>query len=142
MNSTPGSTLVIGDGKCWMHGQKYMGKYLSFKLVGASHDPYPEYTFEHGTVSGLGLKFTEVPSCKAPTSKPVASNSGCYDALLEGGKYVCPACKSVEGGSLRIISHRWDCPKNRHEYCQKKKGGNRRRATKRIRRNNRQSRRK
>lgn len=61
MNSTPGSNLVIGDGKCWKHKGKYMGKYLSFKLVGRPYDPDPEYTFENGVESDLGLKFTEVP---------------------------------------------------------------------------------
>jgi hypothetical protein len=60
MNKTPGGTLVEKDGKCWSHKGKYMGKYLSFKLVGRAYDPDPEYTFEHGVVSDLGLKFTEV----------------------------------------------------------------------------------
>ncbi len=61
MNTTPGSKLVKGDSKCWKHNGKYLGKYLSFNLIGRSYDPDPEYTFEHGVVSGLGLKFTEVP---------------------------------------------------------------------------------
>ena len=60
-DTTPGNKLLIGDGKYWKHKGKYMGKYLSFKLVGAIHDPDPEYTFEKGVVSNLGLKFTEVP---------------------------------------------------------------------------------
>lgn len=60
-DKTPGNTLVVGDGKCWKHKGKYMGKYLKFQLVGRSYDPDPEYTFEHGVVSDLGLKFTEVP---------------------------------------------------------------------------------
>jgi len=38
-----------------------MGKYLRFELVGRPYDPDPEYTFENGVVSDLGLKFTEVP---------------------------------------------------------------------------------
>jgi hypothetical protein len=65
MDKTPGNTLVVGDGNCWTHNRKYMGKYLSFKLVGQNHDPDPEYTFEKGVVSGLGLKFTEV-KCDDP----------------------------------------------------------------------------
>lgn len=61
MDTTPGNTLVVGDGKCWKHKGKYMGKYLSFNLIGRTHDPDPEYTFEYGVVSDFGLKFTEVP---------------------------------------------------------------------------------
>ena len=61
MNTTPGNKLLIGDGKYWNHKGKYMGKYVSFNLVGLDHDPDPEYTFEKGVVSGLDLKFTEVP---------------------------------------------------------------------------------
>ena len=64
MDNIPGANLVIGDGKYWSHKGKYMGKYLSFKLVGRVYDPDPEYTFEHGTVSDLGLKFTEVKESK------------------------------------------------------------------------------
>jgi len=68
MDKTPGNTLVIGDGKCWSHNGKYMGKYLAFKLVGRVYDPDPEYTFEHGIVSDLGLKFTEVDSKNIQTN--------------------------------------------------------------------------
>jgi len=59
------SILQVGDGKCWSHDGKYMGKLKSFKLIGRVYDPDPEYTFEKGIVSGLGLKFTEVP-CEVP----------------------------------------------------------------------------
>ena len=55
------SVLKVGDGKCWSHDGKYMGKLKSFKLIGRVYDPDPEYTFEKGKVIGLGLKFTEVP---------------------------------------------------------------------------------
>jgi hypothetical protein len=44
-----------------------MGQLKSFKLIGRVYDPDPEYTFEKGKVSGLGLKFTEVP-CEVPKS--------------------------------------------------------------------------
>ena len=57
--------LKLGDGKCWKHNEKYMGKLKSFKLIGRVYDPDPEYTFEKGKVIGLGLKFTEVP-CEVP----------------------------------------------------------------------------
>jgi len=59
------SILQVGDGKCWNHDGKYMGKLKSFKLIGRVYDPDPEYTFEKGKVTGLGLKFTEVP-CEIP----------------------------------------------------------------------------
>jgi hypothetical protein len=61
MDTTPGNTLIIGDGKCWKHMGKYLGKYIRFELVGRMYDPDPEYTFENGVVYGLGMKFTEVP---------------------------------------------------------------------------------
>ena len=62
------SILRVGDGKCWSHDGNYMGKLKSFKLIGRVYDPDPEYTFEKGKVSGLGLKFTEVP-CEVPKSR-------------------------------------------------------------------------
>jgi len=61
------SVLRVGNGKCWSHEGIYMGKLKSFKLIGRVYDPDPEYTFEKGKVSGLGLKFTEVP-CEVPKS--------------------------------------------------------------------------
>ena len=61
------SILQVGDGKCWSHDGKYMGKLKSFKLIGRVYDPDPEYTFEKGKVIGLGLKFNEVP-CEVPKS--------------------------------------------------------------------------
>jgi hypothetical protein len=76
MDNTPGTSLVIGDGKCWSHKGKYMGKYLNYKLIGRVYDLDPEYTFEHGTVSDLGLKFTEVP---AEESKNIQTNHATTD---------------------------------------------------------------
>ena len=65
MDTTPGNTLVIGDGKHWKHMGKYMGKYIKFELVGRMYDPDPEYTFENGKVYGLGMCFTVVTSEEA-----------------------------------------------------------------------------
>ena len=59
MDTVVGNTLVLGSGY-WSHEGKYLGKYLSFKLIGREYDPDPEYTFEYGVVSGLGVKFTQV----------------------------------------------------------------------------------
>ena len=63
MDTVAGNALVLGSGY-WSHGGKYLGRYLSFKLIGRIYDPDPEYTFEHGVVSGLDLKFTQVSSQK------------------------------------------------------------------------------
>ena len=63
MNTIPGSHMKIGN--YYSHKGIYMGKYLSFKLVGRPYDPNPEYTFEHGILSDLGLMFTEVPKQEA-----------------------------------------------------------------------------
>jgi len=57
-DTVPGNQIEIG--KYYSHKGKYMGKYLSFKLVGRAYDPDPEYTFEKGAVADLGLMFTEV----------------------------------------------------------------------------------
>ena len=66
MKKTHGSFMVVGDGKFWKHNDRYLGRYFGFRLIGQAHDPEPEYTFEHGVISGLGLKFTEVE----PTLNP------------------------------------------------------------------------
>jgi len=56
---------------------------------------------------------------------------GCFDAEInDNGKYVCPECKKVEGGTLRIISHRHDCSNNRLQICQEQTGGRKRRKNK------------
>ena len=62
VDKIPGNRIEIG--KYYSHKGKYMGKYLSFKLVGRVYDPDPEYTFEHGVVADLGLMFTEVEEIK------------------------------------------------------------------------------
>ena len=144
MDSTPGTTLKIGDGKCWSHNGIYMGKYLSVKYVGKRHDPDPEYTFEHGSAMGLGLNFTEVPSCNprdVKARKVVAPAGKCYVALIVEGKYTCPSCKMPEEGELRLITHAWDCENRSRPYCQQK-GGNRKRKTTKLSQRKRYSRRK
>ena len=61
MDTIPGTHLVLG--KYYSHKGKYMGKYLSFQLVGRAYDPDPEYTFEKGVLTDLGLMFTEIVDC-------------------------------------------------------------------------------
>ena len=57
-----GKRLVVG--RCYSHKGQYLGAYQSMRLVGAAHDPDPEYVFSKGKKSGLSISFTEVP-CQA-----------------------------------------------------------------------------
>jgi len=113
-----------------------MGKLTKYELVGNPHDPDPKYTFENGTLSELGLKFTEVPSCKAEDVKArkVVAAKGCYVALVQGGKYTCPSCNAQEEGELKLIPHAWYCEYVRLPYCQQKGGNKKRKTTKRSQR--------
>ena len=52
--------------------------------------------------------------------------SKCYQANEVNGKYQCPECKAVEGGTLRIISHYVKCPNTGKEYCQRYASGGKR----------------
>ncbi len=45
-------------------------------------------------------------------------NEGCYNAAKDGEKFMCPICQAKEGGSLRMITHNWDCPNKGKLYCQ------------------------
>jgi hypothetical protein len=50
----------------------------------------------------------------------------CYEAdLTVHNKYQCPLCKSIEGGTLRIITHPFTCPNKFKKYCKQIKGGRR-----------------
>lgn len=64
----------------------------------------------------------------------------CYEAELNhSNKFSCPECHAVEGGTRRIINHRYSCPNRGREFCQKynNQGGGRRnrRVTKKARKN-------
>ena len=78
MNTVPGSELKVGDGKCWKHKGKFLGKVLSVEYQGRSYDPDPVYIFEKGTVNGdissyHNAKFTEVGCDGKPlNTKPAA----------------------------------------------------------------------
>ncbi len=66
----------------------------------------------------------------------------CYDAILnESGKYQCPSCKNIEGGTLRVITHNYDCKYKGKPYCQQTSsvlGGKRK--TRKTKKNNRRHR--
>lgn len=64
MNTVPGSDIKIGDGKCWKHKGKSLGKLVKRDYEGRFYDPDPVYIFEKGRVSGNiskdhDAKFTE-----------------------------------------------------------------------------------
>ncbi len=81
-DTVPGSLIVIG--KYYSHKGAYMGKYLSFKLIGRVYDMDPEYTFEHGVVADLGLMFTEVKAENAEN----AEKAGKAENAEKAGKAV------------------------------------------------------
>ena len=42
----------------------------------------------------------------------------CYvPEVMSDGKLQCPVCKQVEGGTLRIITHKYQCLYNGKPYC-------------------------
>jgi hypothetical protein len=44
---------------------------------------------------------------------------GCFDAEInDDGKYFCPECKRVEGGTLRTLTHNFGCTNNGLKICQ------------------------
>jgi hypothetical protein len=125
---------VLTTGKCYttMNGD-YLGKYLytySFsENVGARQAIASK--FEIG--DRFDSTFIEVP-CKS-VGLP---NEKIEDYVVdENGKHKCPRCGAVEGGTERIITHRFDC-------ANKKGGRKNRKPTKknRHRRRNRRSSRK
>ena len=67
--------------------------------------------------------------------------AGCFEAIVKDGKYRCPECNNVEGGTSRIITHNATCTKRRLRYCQQPEGGKRRRKTKKSKRRARKTRR-
>ena len=44
---------------------------------------------------------------------------GCFDAEInDDGKYFCPECKTVEGGTLRTLTHNFGCTNKGLKICQ------------------------
>ena len=70
--------------------------------------------------------------------------AGCFEAIVKDGKYRCPECNNVEGGTSRIITHNATCKNRRLRYCQQPTdagGGKRRRKTRKSKRRQRKTRR-
>ena len=59
---------------------------------------------------------------------------GCFDAEInDDGKYFCPECKQVEGGTLRTLTHFFGCKNKGLQICQlsqKQSAGRKRRRNK------------
>jgi 5-methylcytosine-specific restriction endonuclease McrA len=124
---------VLSTEKCYKTTNgEYLGKYIytySFsENVGTQQAIASK--FERG--DSFESNFKEVP-CKS-VGLPNVDPDYVVD---ENGKHKCPICKAVEGGTQRIITHRFDC-------ANKKGGRKNRKPTKknRHRRRNRRSSRK
>jgi hypothetical protein len=120
--------------KCYrcLNDGKYMGKFMNNSVGGSSTDPYYRYTFENGNVDHHRKPVFSELDCNDNSN----ADKICYDPnILEDGKYQCPICLSKEGGSLRIITHKYNCPNNTKKYCGQFGGRKKRKSTK----NNRKS---
>ena len=112
---------------------KYLGKYIKEIIEGPPYDRYMILNFQYENNVDPGGKF-RLTTCREeqvfkadpkPSTDPntslftkAVSSSNCFVADKENGKYVCPECKAVEGGSKRIITHNFNCKNKGKEYCQ------------------------
>ncbi len=132
INVIKANDLVVD--KCYrcLNDGKYMGKYITVEKKGSIHDPYNIYIFKNGSIDNDKHVFSEL-DCNDNSN----ADKICYDPnILENGKYQCSICKSVEGGTERIISHNYNCPNKGKKYCGQLGGRKNRKSTK----NNRKSR--
>ena len=53
-----------------------------------------------------------------PRSREFMTTDCFYAEINDDGKYFCPECKKVEGGTLRIITHTGDCKNKGLDFCQ------------------------
>lgn len=112
MNTIPGSDIKLGDGKCWKHKGKSLGKFVKMGSHGRPYDPDPTYIFEKGSVDGNiskyhNAKFTEegcdgksintkaTAAASAPVKQPQhaipkVGDGKCYQ---HKGKYLGPLKK-------------------------------------------------
>lgn len=55
--------------------------------------------------------------------KNARANGPCYNAEVnESNKFRCPECKTAEAGTLRVITHNYNCSNKGKHYCQNKNG--------------------
>jgi hypothetical protein len=130
----------MDSSKCY--NRKKDGQYLG-KFVRTEHD-YPDGPGRGGSTDHYFIKdgkqykvpgswvdsddYQETPCTGNVVLEPVPKSSlftkavpssNCFVADKENGKYVCPECKAVEGGSKRIITHNFNCKnKSMPRYCQ------------------------
>jgi hypothetical protein len=65
----------------------------------------------------------------APEVRAMPNNNACFNPIITPeGKMVCPECRSIEGGTRRIIIHTYKCSLKGQYPC--KKGGTRRKSHK------------
>ena len=86
-------------GTCYTHKGKYMGKYISKKLVGRVYDPDVEVTFSEGTVTEMTPTFTEVPCEAAGARFPVAAPAPAPAAPAGAARAVRPAAAPAAAGA-------------------------------------------
>jgi hypothetical protein len=102
-DTVPGSTVSQDTTSCWSHKGVYLGAFQSFRLIGNPRDPDPEYTFENGRVSGLGLAFTRV-ECDIKTKQKIRKNTtikelkNSYGWLKNAYNYMPPQEGTTMGG--------------------------------------------
>ena len=124
------SVSQLNTSKCYTMNEEYLGKY---KNTESAHDHVGGITticsFDVRDVYDADNKtFIEV-DCRV-----LPKNVGQDYVVDENGKHKCPYCNAVEGGTLRIITHYFNC-KNPN-----KRGGRKnRKPTKKNRRRNRRS---
>ena len=113
--------------KCYrcLNDGKYMGKYIDTKTSGRSDDPEYIYNFTNGNGNTHNKPIFIELDC-------IGSNVDitCYVPNIINSKYQCPICKSVEGGTSRIITHNSGCQNNGKKYCGQSGGRKKRKTTK------------
>ena len=102
--------------------KSYLGAYKEKGIGNHSfYEKYPIYIFEKRTVHhdtpSETLQFEETTEEEQNRLKS-ESKKVCYEAYVNGdGKYSCPKCNNIEGGTSRIITHIHNCDYNGMNYC-------------------------
>ena len=134
--------ICIKDNEERKNNNKYMGAFKGQRMASGDatrRDDFAVYEFERGNIYDANARFQRVDDCQEPLPPALNETKQCYDAVVgEDGKLMCPKCKFKEGGTRRIITHKWNCEYNGMDYCNPVVGGRRRRKStrNRKRRNN------